>query len=309
MGFSDDDWLHSFLIDVGKPFQMPVFPICKITEKTSSPSICTAKNRLAFYINAIRTELGHNLNETANLLDQLLPNTELPSNSKQKRAIFSLLGSIIHDKTGLSDEDEINQVKNQINILKKAITTVGNTLTRQGSDLSSFIRTINDRVSNAMKGVKQNAMQTQRYVMKYHNTTRNLERLSFLLSASIVRELANVITMNHQYDTFKQALADLAEGKLSPLLIKPTLLKDTINDIQNILTRDYPSFFLISTNPQYYYKHATFSVYRNDSSILITLHFPISSLQTFELYHIYSRPSPVNDSTTAGTQIKDLPDT
>ena len=308
IGFSDDDWLHSFLIDVGKPFEIPAFPFCAINAKTSSSKICAAKNRLAFNINAIRIELGHNLNDTVKLLDQLLPNTELPSDSKQKRAIFSFIGSIIHDLTGLSDEDEINQIKGQINLLKKAISTVGNTLTRQGSDLSSFIRTVNDRITNAINGVRENALQTEELAMEFHNATQNLERLSFLISASIVKELANVQTINHQYNIFKQAISDLAEGKLSPLLIKPALLRKTITDIQNMLTRDYPNFFLLSTNPQYYYKHANFYVYRHDSNILVTLHFPISCVQTFELYRVYSWPSPVNDSTAAATQIKDLPD-
>ena len=170
---------HSFLIDIGKPFEIPAFPFCEITAETSQSSICAAKNRLAFNINAIRAELGHNLNETVNLLDQLLPNTELPTDFKQKRAIFSFLGSLIHDITGLIDEEEINQIQGQINTLKRAISTVRNTLTQQGSDLSSLKRTINDHLTNAVNGVHENALQTECLVLEFHNTSQNLERLFF----------------------------------------------------------------------------------------------------------------------------------
>ena len=309
VAFSGEDfWTHSFLIDIGKPFEIPAFPFCEITAETTKSSICAAKNRLAFNINAIREELGHNLNDTVKLLDQLLPNTELPTDSKPKRAILGFLGTIIHDLTGLSDEEEINQIQGQINTLKRAISAVGNSLMQQGSDLSSFMKTINDRLTNAVNGVHENALQTERLVFEFHNTSQNLERLVFLIGANIIKEFANVQTINHQYNIFKQALSDLAEGKLSPLLIKPTLLRNTIADIQNILSRDYPNFFLISTNPQYYYRHADFSVYRQKSNVLITIKFPISSMQTFELYKVYTWPSPINASTNSATQIKDLPD-
>ena len=160
--------------------------------------------------------MGHNLNDTVKSLDQLLPNTELPIDSKHKHAIFSFFSSIIHDLTGLSDEDEINQIQGQINTLKKAISTVGNSLTQQGSDLSSFRKTINDRLTNAVNGVQENALQTKRLVFEFHNTSQNLERLVFLIGTNIIKEFANVQTINHQYNIFKQALSDLAEGKLSP---------------------------------------------------------------------------------------------
>ena len=76
--FSTEAWRHSFLIDIGKPFHIPAFPFCAVTTRTSNSSICAAKNRLAFAVNAIRTELGHHLNDMVKLLEQLLPNTVLP---------------------------------------------------------------------------------------------------------------------------------------------------------------------------------------------------------------------------------------
>ena len=78
ISYTDESWSHYFLIDIGKPFEIPAFPFCEITAETCQSSICATKNRLAFNINANRAELGHNLKDTVNLLDQLLPNTELP---------------------------------------------------------------------------------------------------------------------------------------------------------------------------------------------------------------------------------------
>ena len=121
ISFSTEAWKHSFLIDLGKPFHIPAFKICPINTRSINISVCAAKNRLAFAVNAIRTELGHNINDTVKLLEQLLPNTELPSvETKRKRALFPFLGSIIHDITGLSDKEEMEQVQGQINLLKKA---------------------------------------------------------------------------------------------------------------------------------------------------------------------------------------------
>ena len=55
--------------------------------------------------------------------------------------------------------------------------------------------------------------------------------------------------INHELDELKIGVADLVNGKLSPLLLPQEALNSTINDIQQILNSKYPGFHLNQASP------------------------------------------------------------
>jgi hypothetical protein len=45
--------------------------------------------------------------------------------------------------------------------------------------------------------------------------------------------------------------------KLSPLILTPSVLQTTIQDIQVILDKDYNGYKVLTSDPNYYYKYAS----------------------------------------------------
>jgi hypothetical protein len=55
---------------------------------------------------------------------------------------------------------------------------------------------------------------------------------------------------------------------LSPLILTPSVLQTTIQDIQVILDKDYNGYKVLTSDPNYYYKYASFTILRNDSTLV-----------------------------------------
>lgn len=67
-------------------------------------------------------------------------------------------------------------------------------------------------------------------------------------------------------------------------------------------------FKLVHTHATEYYKHADFTVQKHETSIFITVCFPLApSDQPLQLFKILSYPVPINQSTTHATTIPGLP--
>ena len=226
VGFSDKHWSHSYLFSLPEDIETPLLPQCEASAKA-----CEDWNSLMRKINALRLELHKSLNDTFHMIQELLPNAVLPEQTQKKRALFSFLGNLIYQVTGLADESQVKQIQNEINVFKKDMTGVANVMNQQGSDLSSFMKTVDDRRNNTMEGIKQNSLETAFLAEKYAQITADLEHFLFFVSSSL--------------DSLKQAILDLAEGKLSPLFKSPQLIETTITSIQNMLIRQYPKYSLV----------------------------------------------------------------
>lgn len=77
----------------------------------------------------------------------------------------------------------------------------------------------------------------------------------------------------------RASLSDLAEGKLSPRIISPKILKKTISDIQTILENEELGYKLVTTDPRYYYQFAKFAMLRNESVMYIAIRFPLATYE------------------------------
>ena len=78
----------------------------------------------------------------------------------------------------------------------------------------------------------------------------------------------------------------MAEGLLSPSLIKPEMLASPIREIQDMLVKQYPNYRLAVKDITFYYKQASFFVICENNKMLITIEFPIASAETFQLFKV-----------------------
>ncbi|CAG2242129.1 unnamed protein product [Mytilus edulis] len=117
---------------------------------------------------------------------------------------------------------------------------------------------------------------------------------------------ANIL-QNYIID-LKSAIINLVEGKLSPLLLKPKVIQQTVLDIQNILNANYTGYKVLTSNPHYYYNYAKYVVLQNNTKLYLAVQFPLTTHgKLFEVYKIKSVPVQVTTNTSHATQLFDVP--
>ena len=302
--FSVDVWKHSYLIGIPTQLDIPLLQYC------SSPSrTCMERNAIFNNINAVRQELINDFNNTFKFIGELLPNTVLPNNiTRHKKAIFGFLGSLAHDLFGVSTESDLKQITNQMNVLKKAISGMNNVMSQNNKEFASYVKTVDDRLNNLMQGIKQNSIANELLTQEVQTSTTSLSDFITATSSALAKEIASSNYVSHNLAILRQAITDITEGRLSPSLIKPTVLANTITEIQDMLIRQYPNYRLAIADITFFYKQASFTVLRQNNNMLITVDFPIASADTFQLFRIYSFPIPVNQSSSHATQLTQIPD-
>ncbi|CAC5360193.1 unnamed protein product [Mytilus coruscus] len=118
----------------------------------------------------------------------------------------------------------------------------------------------------------------------------------------------DTITLQNYIIDLKTAIINLIEGKLSPLLLKPDVIKQTVSDIQNILNANYTGYKILTSNPHYYYDYAQYVVLQNNTKLYLAVQFPLTTHgKLFEVYKLKSFPVAVTTNTSHATQLFDLP--
>lgn len=125
----------------------------------------------------------------------------------------------------------------------------------------------------------------------------NIATTISMISAYLVAHLDDAFMIETFLTNIRASLSDLAEGKLSPWIVTPTTLKNTIKDIQKLLDADNSGYKILTSNPSYYYKFAKFTILRNNWVIYLSVQFPITTyMVSFTPYKVMSFPVPINSS-------------
>ncbi|CAG2186272.1 unnamed protein product [Mytilus edulis] len=115
--------------------------------------------------------------------------------------------------------------------------------------------------------------------------------------------------MENYINDVRVGLTNLAEGKLSPFILPPESLSSTIDKIQTMLQTNFKGYKLLSTDPSYYYRYGKFLVYRNSTTIYISLKFPVTTLnKQFHVWKVLSFMVPINETSNHASILKDIPD-
>ena len=106
------------------------------------------ENAIVSNINAVRQELIIHFNNTLVLIQELLPNTVASRNStRSKKALFGILGSLAYSLFGVSTDNQLKQITNQMNILRKAISGMNNVMAQNNKEFASYVKTVDNRIS------------------------------------------------------------------------------------------------------------------------------------------------------------------
>ena len=146
----------------------------------------------------------------------------------------------------MSDVELLTRHINAPNARTQRITKA---LQQHGDHLPSFIKVIDDKTSNLVQGIQDNALEIEKVTLSFQKSLRTLEQ-------SMVNMTQYLITLTNSYNTIRSnlvqlehAIQSLVEGRISPFLIPKHALITILHQIQSILTKYYPGFYLTHVHP------------------------------------------------------------
>ena len=159
-----------------------------------------------------------------------------------------------------------------------------------------------------MDGVKNNEIAINYIHTQLQTSIRDLQSNFEHMTSILTKQIQQSNHLNHQLDEIKLGIIDLVKGKLSPLILPPEMLKNTIKEIQALLNSKYPEFYVAHTPVDQLYKSENFLYARYNNSLLITIKLPISAHKhNLKLFDVKSFPVPVNNTSPQATKLLDLP--
>ena len=164
--------------------------------------------------------------------------------SRSRRSLLPFLGDLSKTLFGTATVEDVNTLARHINALTKRSRSMATLLAQHEDGLSSYITSANNRMDSLMKGVKENYIAINYIQTQFQDTTSKLEDNIQTMILLLSKQVQTSSHINHELDELKIGVADLVNGKLSPLLLPQEALNSTINDIQQILNSKYPGFHL-----------------------------------------------------------------
>ena len=139
----------------------------------------------------------------------------------------------------------------------------------------------------------------QRYFAMNTETLKNLHMFTIQVS----RTMYNLQSSQTELDNILNACELLVLGKQPSYLVLSSVLLDTLDSIQQEMTKRYPGFMLVHTSPAYYYTRTKVIAIRTGDDVLFTLRIPITTHQmSFQQFTSRIVPVPLhNDSSHASS--------
>ena len=182
-------------------------------------------------------------------------------------------------------------------------------MSHHDEELSSFMTNTDSRFSNVMRGIQKNYDSIQNVTFETAKFVAHFEDVSLKLSNLFIDQMNDSSVITKYLEELNIGIHEMVKGKLSPFLISPKILNDAIKHIKLILSDKFKGFYLLNSDPAYYYSECNMLFARKHSTLYVTVKFPISTLAfPLYLYKITSYPVPVNVTSTHATQILDLPE-
>ena len=253
--------------------------------------------------------MNSQIQETKSLIHKMVPHLNATLKGRSKRALLPFVGNIMGNLFGLVSEDQLKKLVTHINALTKQDNKITTALKHYGGDLTSFITQVENRIDNAMNGIKRNQKALNFLNTLIQRDIVNLEKHYTDYFQLLADQTQDSTTLQNYIIDLKSIIINLVEGKLSPLLLKPEVITETVKDIQHILNRNYSSYQILTSNPTYYYNYAKYVVLRNNTKLYLSLQFPITTHEKlFHTYKIHSFPVEINQNSNHATQLLDLPE-
>lgn len=298
---AQDTWYHTFEIAIPEAFDIPRLPSCEMNNHT-----CLAISHILAQLNSLRTKTATQLNETMNVIMELVPETKVHK-SRSKRSLLPFIGTLSKGLFGTATMDDVNILARHMNQLSKVSIQLSKALSQHEDHMSSYISAANERMDNLMSGVKQNMLAIRYIHRQLFTTETTLEHVIDYIIGILIDQIKTTTNLNYQLEEFKLGVLDLVNQRLSPLLIPEAVLQSALADIHRIIDSQFNGFHLTINSVRDVYSSKSFLYARNGTNLYVTLKLPISYFkEPLHLFKVSTLPVPINSTSPHGTQLLDL---
>ncbi|VDI72787.1 Hypothetical predicted protein [Mytilus galloprovincialis] len=280
--FGSENWLHTFEIPLPHKISSVQFPRCDIVHQN-----CHILNQIISQLSAVRTGVTANINNTIDVIHRLVKkadfNLDTRSQSRSKRGLFDFIGSISRSLFGTATVKDVQKLARHINILAERNNKFAKAMSHHDEELSSFMTNTDSRFSNVMRGIQKNYDSIENVTFETAKFVAHFEDVSLKLSNLFIDQMNDSSVITKYLEELNIGIHEMVKGKLSPFLISPKILNDAIKHIKLILSYKFKGFYILNSDPAYYYSECNMLFARKHSTLYVTVKFPISTF-AFPLY-------------------------
>ena len=231
-------WLHTFEIPLPEGLDL------------KNAFACTNESCKLMYdfiqeIEQIKLNTESMISSTLNSIKQLVPERHLINSNRRRRSVLPFIGDISKSIFSTATVKDVERLARHINSLNRISTKLIKTVEQHENDLSSFMIASDERMANIVKGLEENHLAISQIETQLNNSLFNMEKTFSSMSGFLSEQIEKSRQLESLFDELLEGIYDLVEGKLSPHLIKPDTMFKTLQDIQSILDKKFPGFYLV----------------------------------------------------------------
>src|SRR6266516_777022 len=249
----------------------------KLAARESDPrSYCV---KYSAYIRQMITMIKQNhdlISEKLGSIKNLLPRDINNILRPNKRGLFDAGGFLLSKIFGLSTKADLDKISKQLKNIGTVVLHREDTFKQSLDSMSSFSKTLDKRIENLVKTVKQTALNTAEVFDSL--ATDLYAQLGFLvdMQRKIFNHESSVKLVLMHLDSFLDAVSQLTSGVLPSFLITPSMIQSSLDEISKSIEISHESLNLISVDPLHYYRKSFFTYSTLQSHLVITLAFPLT---------------------------------
>ena len=278
----------------------------------------------------IRKSLSNEVDEKSGILQQLIPvgGLENPvkvttTGARPKRAPLEFIGKISRNLFATATLDDVKILRDHISALENDPGRFEG-FQKFAESLSSLQFEVNKNMKIVTEGLRRNRILINETFSELDILHHSLEEvmdnvdLQFKLMTQVVnimhginaREIHSMFFILSELDKIIDSYSTLLKGYLPIHLITPQRITAILNQVQEYLKANHPSFKVLHKDPAVYYNMPGVITYTKTMKYLyIKFRIPITSSDLlYEVYSIKSIPITTGNSTRVSfTQIRKLP--
>ena len=310
-----DEWTHVFITELPKQHNtIEPSPVSQhqlnCTELSGlSATSCASVQPLIDTLSSLHKNFITRIRSTINHIYTILPASY---NRRQHRGLFDLGGQVLSSLFGVATQQQLQAIRSTA---QKTMTDNANAFhqwQKHTDEMNSFMSLANQRFDNIAQVMRNHETLIQHAQKATSQLTTEFHIFQALVTSAI-NNITSFMNVFHQLDDMRIAIEDLTHGQLSPILLPPDILTQTLHHLHSYLFQNRHSLtssILLGKVVADYYKSHQFTCARQGSKLLIAINVSLSPIPSdLTLYEIQSFPVrvPGRHNTAYVTEIVNLP--
>ena len=270
---------------------------------------CIRTNPMIHYLHNASKKAVDRIDTVIHYIRELVPEHiyDREDSRRVSRGLIDVGGDLLHGLFGTARDSDVAHVRHTLAELKRQnVQTMGAWKDVAGR-LASLARAYNTRIGTLhnMLDTQEKAIET--LFQEVSSEAVDSAKTASLLASALTR-LEDFVLLLDNLERLSAGIEDLVHGILSPVLISPSILRNSLNTI-DVRIRSYRTGLrVLRKTPTYYYGLHNLVATRQRDNLIIHIHIPLSDLpRHLPLYQVHAFAVPVSNANSHATLITNVP--